>query len=930
VPGLQLSDLRLLVLAPSEDAGAGNVQRGRIFETFVARLLEVYGYDRPTSSHLNYTSDGIELDVVVRHRLTRHRAIAECKAYSRPVRAAELTSFYGKLTVERFAEPGTLGLMVVVPRLTPEGEEQARTISASDEHFMYLNAEMVGYRLRQEGLITDLPVSMGPTSDPAVVVAADGICAAALLLDPTSRVPMSAAVWSAEGAVPDATLDLLSSHEYAQGLGVVDASETASGSVQARPAELVTPPVLVAVQGSKEDFEYQLPASPRYFVGRKSSVNELRRLLSSGPGSVVLNAQSGWGKSSLALKAAEVANSLNGYATVLDSRTANDARFVTEAVRRVATEASADGLLRLPAEPSWASLASCLRTLNACDWARGDGPLLLFFDQFENVFRSEALTRAFRDLAAGVRELRNPVTIGFAWKTDLVGWIEGHPYVLRDEIRSNSTVLVIEPFGSNEVTTLLGRLERELGEKLAPDLRSRLREYSQGLPWLLKKLSDHVLKEVKGGVTQERLLAEALNVESLFRADLAELSMPEQEAIRHVARYAPLPASEVTDRYAPEVVQSLVDRRLIVQIGERLDTYWDTFRDYLNTGRVPVEDSYILRQTPNAVARMLPLVMQGGGSVPVRELSAVLQTSVNVIFNLSRELRLLGVTSYDPNRVTIVSDVLGATPQEQALRRRVARSLRRHRAFSSFTAVSERGGGSATPSAFANDLPRAFPAVEVRDTTWSAYARVFLAWFAYAGLAREVAGRWSPRPDGDAPSNLRLLAERPVIRTRPGLPQEAPRRALGILGRLGRGETVGLPENGSPDRDAARTLLALGAVEVTPDREIRLARSDLLSPDGLLRPVVLFELLNSVPGGAVGIDVLRRSPSAAPAAVGEAMREAVGASWTPASTHSIGGYFRAWAKLAGVEVTSVPRRPATGRRRAGTANGQATETVPHP
>ncbi len=54
-----------------------------------------------------------------------------------------------------------------------------------------------------------------------------------------------------------------------------------------------------------------------------------------------------------------------------------------------------------------------------------------------------------------------------------------------------------------------------------------------------------------------------------------------------MARFAPVSASEVMERASASVVQSLIDRRLLIQVGERLDTYWDIFRDFLNTGRVP-------------------------------------------------------------------------------------------------------------------------------------------------------------------------------------------------------------------------------------------------------------------------------------------------------------------------------------------------------
>jgi len=164
-------------------------------------------------------------------------------------------------------------------------------------------------------------------------------------------------------------------------------------------------------------------------------------------------------------------------------------------------------------------------------------------------------------------------------------------------------------------------------------------------------------------------------------------------------------------------VQSLLDRRLIVQVGERLDTYWDIFRDYLNTGRVPVEDSYILRQTPLSVARLLRQVEIHQGNATVREIADELGTSENAVFNLSRELRLLGVTGYEPNRVRLVPEIFQSRDPERALRQRVAASLRRHRAFSAFESLSDRSGSRVSVAAYARELPFAFPAVAVSDKT---------------------------------------------------------------------------------------------------------------------------------------------------------------------------------------------------------------------
>jgi len=351
-----------------------------------------------------------------------------------------------------------------------------------------------------------------------------------------------------------------------------------------------------------------------------------------------------------------------------------------------------------------------------------------------------------------------------------------------------------------------------------------------------------------------------------------------------------------------------VDRRLIVQIGDRLDTYWDTFRDYLNTGRVPLEDSYILRSAPNQIARMLPLVMKNGGMATVSSLATQLATSDNVIFNLSRELRLFGVTQYEPLTVTISESIMNAPDPEAAVRLKITAALRRHRALSTFSEIAQKNDGYATSEEFAHALPSVFPAVSVTGGTWLGYARVFLSWFEYAGLASRRGGHWALQGDAESTNRQRLLSQRSPVRSRPGVPQEAPRRPLAMLARIGAGEKLRLPSNGTNDRDAFRTLAALGVATVSDDGWLVPVPPTVFDSDGSLDRGALLKRLEQVPGGSEGIALLRESPEAAPLAVGSAIRDAIGAKWTDSSTHGVGGYFRAWAKELGIRVESVPRQ----------------------
>ena len=458
----------------------------------------------------------------------------------------------------------------------------------------------------------------------------------------------------------------------------------------------------------------------------------------------------------------------------------------------------------------------------------------------------------------------------------------------------------LEPFGPRDVETLLRRLEKAAGTRLSRELRQRLREYSQGLPWLFKKLAGHVISEVRSGASQEQLLSEALNVQSLFEADLAELNPQQQEALRHVARFAPINLADVMDRVEPAVMQSLLDRRLIVQVGERLDTYWDIFRDFLVSGRVPIEDSYILRMAPVSVTRLLAEVERDGGDSFVSVIAERLSTCENAIRNLVRELRLLGASSSEPNRVNLLPEIWNAVDREAALRSRVARSLRRHRAYSSFLTVVERSGGSASFAALGRALRGVFPAVEVADTTWTAYARVYAYWFEYAGLATVYGQTASIAPEAYS-STTSLLSSQVVVRMRGAFPQIPAGPGLRMLLRIRDGATTSLQDMVARDRRVCRELATLRAVSLKRDGTVRLVRPDVLSGNKW-DPIVLRTLLVEVPGVRGAVKALDGDGSLPPQAVGQLVADELNAQWAMPTVYGVGKNLRSWVRETGMSV----------------------------
>lgn len=912
-----VSPLQILILASGTNQGAENNAKGHLFEQFIARLMQLFGYEAPTRENLNATSNGIELDITATHTLTKQRMIAECKAYTSPVQTKQLAAFYGKLASERFENPDLFGFFVAVPGLTAEGREQAEKLKKNDKAFAGYSTDSLIELLLEKGEIHPINLVMsshailrGPVSDEALIVTEHGLYYAVKELSNESRLPTRVLAYPSKqgGSVPSVVADLLSTaSNYNQGFPCEIAPSLGQNISGAPP-----PPedAIFEVTGSSSDFEYQFPAAPKYFVGRQTYLNDMVLLLDKFNSKdddrakiIVLNAQSGWGKSSLALRLVELANAASGSGICIDCRTATHPTFVPRAIRHALMAAQQAGVVLLPADASFASVASTIETLRRSIYMSTTRPVCIFFDQFENVFQNAVLTREFRDFALGVTELHIPLVVGFGWKTDFVAFTESYPYQLRDDIRSRSSTFTLAPFGPHELGELLQRLKKSCGQKIHPYLRERIREYSQGLPWLFKKLGSHIIREIKAGATQNELLSEVLNIQGLFDADISSLNTQEQQALRAIARRAPMFVTEAADLASGdrEAIQSLLNQRLLVSIGDKLDVYWDVFRDYLNQGAVPLLESYILRLTPAGVSKLLIQINNAGGSTTPDVVAQELTTSVITVLNMARDLRQLGILAAQEGVLKFSDDVGAAADLNEAIRARAAVALRRHRVYSLLTSLAEASGRVST-SQFAVALPKAYPAVDAKPHTWVTYARAFSHWFQFAGLLTIDNDDLVIGQDPVGTLDLLIPGKKRASKGMTVFPRVPPEPVLRLLRGIAGG--AGFIRN-KKNTKALGEANFLNLVRGNSSGNFSLTQigESIINASVEERPALIRNAIKEFQSFQIAEALLDADPGTAPLSIGQAIGARMGLDWSEATAMSVGKYMRAWMRAVGVKTT---------------------------
>ena len=453
---------------------------------------------------------------------------------------------------------------------------------------------------------------------------------------------------------------------------------------------------------------------------------------------MLVEASSGWGKSSFILSAVRQLQDDGHFAIAIDSRSASSSQFVLQTVSRLGRDVEGLSEVLGPEvldEPvtGFDGAFEVLRDVSAALEARRQ-VLVVFLDQFENVFFLPDVLDRIAELFSRLTDLGGNVLLGFAWKTDLVGVMDDFPFEQRNAIRSASRVVALPRFGEEETSAMLEQLRRDMRVSgLRQDLRFLLSDFSQGYPWLLKKLCAHVSGQKRAGATQADIATSVLNVDELFDEDLRGLSSAEEEVLRAVANLAPILVSELGDDFDPSIVQSLVDLRLVVRVGNKYDIYWDIFRDYLNTGRLPVQENYILRLTVASVLPRLKLLVEAGGVMQLDAFAELAGLGKQSLSNLLRDLRVLGLVDVGDD-ISVRGSFPGGAAFDAAIRTFLQEKLVRNRmAIGLLERLEEQEALEVTEVAVLMADMASY--VSASENTWQQYARAMADWLDFADLA---------------------------------------------------------------------------------------------------------------------------------------------------------------------------------------------------
>ncbi len=752
--------------------GSTNKAKGDLLEGLAKKLLLAQNYDVIEEIRIV----GAELDLLCKHKVNGKEIYVECKAQKDHISAPILRQLWGTVDFEEYSE----GWIISTSEFTKDAkgfvENWKSKPKDKSERLSFYQPSAIIEALKSSSIIIDPP----RIAAEQFVGNPEELGDWTLLL---SEFGMYWCVYTLRGGAPygvlvysAASATHIRDNDTIQNLSTLDSTITdydlRVGIKEEKPAVSNIPkkmPPVVQVQIGESWDDYR-PSRPKDFVGRDATQKDILNFLDSarehsGTRIFAITGNSGLGKSSLIAKLRDRSRNKHYknkyFVYAVDIRGAREPSYIPASLVAAINEAKKKGFgedieisLTDPSSPlNSDSIQEYLESLS-----KKEQVVCLVFDQFEELYSKPELFGIFnaaKDLMLDVASVQSNLVLGFAWKTDSTTQQDHPAYHLWHELSDHRREYRLDVFERGEISKSITKFEKEVAQKISAEIRHQITEVSQGFPWLLKKLCINLYEGMTKGEKAASVLLD-LDIERLFEADLNILSPQELACLRLIAQKAPADWSEIIETSGATVLNNLVHKRLVIKSGDRLNVYWDIFKDYLLTGRVPVVPyNYIPTSDPSSILNICTKLKVNEFSDSA-EIGKLVGLGEKTIWNIGADLVMLGLAERDGTAFKI-SKKLGSN-DEVSILNHLRETLGKHSL--KVALFKHYSGKTISPSAVRETFKECIPKAKFGDKTWNIYSNRLTNYLIYSGYLLRAGNYVVVQDSGSAIQDRAGLARR--------------------------------------------------------------------------------------------------------------------------------------------------------------------------